>query len=147
SSTESCSPSCRPSSENPAPTLPCSAASAPTVTTSFGFARSRVRRAVMIFVVLARDRSVSGFLANSTCPVVRSSTIAAAAVTEGAVVDGAGVWSSVGNGDGELHTPEGFDEHGTGTIVGGGGSGVFGGAAAAAGPERASTARTASGAT
>src|SRR5439155_5660724 len=88
-----------------------SPASSLTRTTSLGSVRSRTTKAVVILVVLAMGRRVSGCRANRTWPVSRSSRIAAAAWISGVVVDGSGVARAVGNGDGE---PNG------GTGVGGG---------------------------
>ena len=104
-----CSPDASPSSEKPAPALPSSAASGPTVITSPGWARDSTTRAVMILVVLASGRSSLAWRANSTCPVSRSSRMAARALMAGAVrggpFEGAGVWSTVGKGEGDTHTP------------------------------------------
>ena len=93
------SPATRPSSESPA-TCP-GAASGRTVTTVLGSSRSRDRSAVMIFVRLAIGRGWSGLLENSTCPVDRSPRIAPFAATSGGWSLGAGVWRTVGNGEGE----------------------------------------------
>jgi len=65
----------------------------------------------MIFVMLATGRLSPGRIANSTCPVSRSSRIADGAAILGGFVEGRGVESDVGKGDGE---PNG------GTGVGGG---------------------------
>ena len=65
----------------------------------------------MTLVMLAMGTRSDGRRANSTWPESRSSRIADAAMSRGGFVDGLGVESDVGNGDGE---PNG------GTGVGGG---------------------------
>src|SRR5207302_2813765 len=87
------------------------AASAPTVTTFVEGRRWSTTSAVITLVTLAIGRRLRGDFENSSCPVSRSSSTAEGARSAGGLVDGRGVTSAVGNGEGD---PTG------GTGVGGG---------------------------